>query len=218
MNQASDYFTVDVTAYFNRVSDLIQLAPNRAVTVGDIAQGSAQPDPQTGLYPVFFGGFDNQCQIYDAFGSEIGARVFPVEGLDLYANTTLYFLKQDNSQCNAGQLATIVADHRTSTNKVNAGVQLRTHYHLDGSIDFHYVSPETWAEQVANTTAQSVQYEQFHLGAYSLLNARLGFHFLAHDKAEVSVVGFNLLGTEHREHPFGQVVGRRVMGYLSYRF
>ena len=31
-------------------------------------------------------------------------------------------------------------------------------------------------------------------------------------------MAFNLLGSEHREHPFGQVIGRRVMGYFTYRF
>ncbi len=218
LNQQSDYFTVDVAAYFNRASHLIELAPNRAATVGDIGQGLTQPDPQTGLYPVFFGGFDNQCQIYNVFGSEVGARVYPVEGLDLYANYTLYLLKQDNSGCAASQLATIVADSRTSANKVNAGVQLRTKIGIDGSVDFHFVSPQTWAEQVVNTQAQSIQYQQFHLDSYTLLNARLGYRFLARDKAEISAVAFNLLGVEHREHPFGQVVGRRVMGYFTYRF
>ena len=151
-------------------------------------------------------------------GSEAGARVYPVEGLDLYATYTLYVLRQDNSGCSANQLATIVSDSRTSTHKVNAGVQVRTKVGLDGSVDFHYVSPETWAEQVINTQAQSIQYQQFHLDPYWLLNARVGFRFLARDRAEVSAVAFNLLGLEHREHPFGQVVGRRVMGYFTYRF
>ena len=218
LNQESDYFTLDVAAYYNRVSNLIELAPNRAATVGDVAQGTTQPDPASGLYPVFFGGFDNQCQVYNVLGSEVGARVNPVEGLDVYANYTLHLQKQDDSGCSAGQLATIVQDSRTSAHKVNAGVQLRTKPGFDGSVDFHYVSPETWAEQVVNTTAQSIQYQQFHLDPYYLLNARVGFRFLAHDKAEVSAVAFNLLGLDHREHPFGQQVGRRVMGYFSYRF
>jgi len=38
------------------------------------------------------------------------------------------------------------------------------------------------------------------------------------NQAEASVMAFNLLGTEHREHPFGQKVGRRVMGFFTYRF
>jgi iron complex outermembrane receptor protein len=50
-----------------------------------------------------------------------------------------------------------------------------------------------------------------------LLNARIGYRFL-NDHADASIMAFNLLGQEHREHPFGQLMGRRVMGNLAYRF
>ena len=100
---------------------------------------------------------------------------------------------------------------------MNVGVQLRTKPGFDGSLDFHYVSPQTWAEQVINLAAQRIEYQQFPLEAYTLLNARLGFRFLK-DHADVSAMAFNLLGLEHREHPFGQVIGRRFMGNFAYRF
>jgi hypothetical protein len=111
-----------------------------------------------------------------------------------------------------------VNDQRTSMHKVNAGVQVRTKPGFDGSVDFHYVSSQVWAEQVTNVQAQNIQYQRFPLDPYTLLNARLGFRFLSRDRAEISVVGFNLLGIEHREHPFGQLIGRRVMAYFTYRF
>jgi hypothetical protein len=38
------------------------------------------------------------------------------------------------------------------------------------------------------------------------------------NQAEVRGVAFNLLDDEHREHPYGQIVGRRLMGFFSYRF
>jgi hypothetical protein len=31
-------------------------------------------------------------------------------------------------------------------------------------------------------------------------------------------MAFNLLGIQHREHPFGQLLDRRVMLQLGYRF
>jgi hypothetical protein len=31
-------------------------------------------------------------------------------------------------------------------------------------------------------------------------------------------VAFNLLDDKHREHPFGQIIDRRVMGFFMYRF
>jgi iron complex outermembrane receptor protein len=226
LNQESDYFVVDSAFFYNRASNLIQLAPNRPVTVGDVANGIGLYDPQTGLYPLFLGGFDNQCQIYNVYGAELGIRTFPVEGLDVYANYTLDLVNQDNGKCTTDQLATIVKDERTSAHKVNAGVQVRTKPGVDGSVDFHYVSPQTWGEQVVNIAAQRIEYEAFHLQPYTLVNARVGYRFLNRSsasqampgQADVSVMAFNLLGFEHREHPFGQLIGRRVMGMFSYRF
>jgi iron complex outermembrane receptor protein len=101
--------------------------------------------------------------------------------------------------------------------KLNTGVQVRTRPGIDGSVDFHYVSPQVWAEQVTNFVRQQVEQERFALSAYTLLNARVGYRFLG-DRAEVSLVAFNLLDVQHREHPFGQLVSRRAMAELSYRF
>jgi outer membrane receptor protein involved in Fe transport len=224
LNQDSDYFVLDTAFYFNHVRDLIELAPITPVSVSNIEQGLTNFVPGAGSYPIFLGGFDNQCQSYNVYGGEVGVRVFPVEGLDLYANSTVEKVQEDDSNCTVSQLAlftvngTPVIDQRTSLLKVNTGVQLRTKIGLDGSIDFHYVSPETWAEQVTSVQAQDIRYQAFPLAAYTLLNARLGFRFLSRDRAEISAVGFNLLGIEHREHPFGQLIGRRVMGYFTYRF
>ena len=218
LNQESDYFTLDTAFFFNRGSDLTQLEPVQPGTVTNIQSGFAAPSPATGLYPALVGGFDNQCQAYNVYGAELGARVYPTEGLDIYANYTFNDVVQDNSGCSTAQIALLANDARTSAHKVNTGVQLRTKLGLDGSIDFHYVSPQTWAEQVTEVAQQRIAYQSFQLSAYTLLNARVGFRFLKGDRAEVSVVGFNILGTEQREHPFGQLGGRRVMGMLSYKF
>jgi outer membrane receptor for ferrienterochelin and colicin len=217
LSQDNEFFVIDTALYFNRAKNLIQLAPNRPVTTGDLAAGLGQYDPSTGFYPLFLGGFNNQCQTYNVYGAEAGVRTFPLEGLDVYANYTLHVLKQDNSSCTDQEKALLVKDDRTSGHKVNVGVQLRTKPGFDGSIDFHYVSPQTWAEQVINLAAQRIEYQQFPLEAYTLLNARLGFRFLK-DHADVSAMAFNLLGLEHREHPFGQLMGRRFMGNFAYRF
>lgn len=216
LNQDAEAFVFDAAVYYNRASSLIQLAPNRPVTVGDLPAAGGQ-DPQTGLYPVGFGGWENQCQSYNVYGGEAGVRTFPVEGLDLYANYTLNTSQQDNSGCSAEELSRIVADQRTSRHKVNAGVQLRTQVGFDGSIDFHYVAPQVWAEQRTNIQQQQIEQQRFELSDYTLLNGRLGYRFLQ-NAAEVSVVGFNLVDVKHRQHPFGQLIGRRVMAMFAYRF
>ncbi len=143
LTQDSDVITVDTAFYYNRVDNLIQLAAIRPVTASDVQSGIAGLDTQTGLYPLFFGGFENQCQRFDVYGAELGARAYPVEGLDVYANYTLNLAKQDNSQCSPERLVVITDDQRTSAHKLNAGVQLRTQAGFDGEVDFHFVSDQT---------------------------------------------------------------------------
>ena len=222
LSSESDYFTLDTAFFYNHVNNLIELAPNRPITVGDLANpqvpaGATQLGPEQGFYPVFLGGWDNQCQTYNVLGAEIGVRTFPVEGLDVYANTTLMDVIQDDDGCSVAQKSLLVTDARTSAVKVNGGVQLRTKIGLDGSIDGHYVSPETWGEQVTDLAKQRIEYQSFHLASYELLNASVAYRFLR-NQAEIRAVGFNLLDDQHREHPFGQVLDRRLMGIFSYRF
>lgn len=216
LNQESDVFTFDTALYFNRVSGLIQLASNRPLTVADFPTAGVQ-DPATGLFPTGYGGWENQCQSYNVYGGEAGVRTFPTEGLDVYGNYTLNLAQQDNSGCTPEQLSRIVSDQRTSRHKINAGVQLRTKAGLDGSVDFHYVAEQVWAEQVTNFVRQEIEQQRFRLADYTLLNGRVGYRFFA-DQADIALMGFNILGLQHREHPYGQLLGRRVMLLFTYRF
>lgn len=216
LNQESDALTLDAALYFNRASSMIQLAGTRPLTVADFPTAGEQ-DLATGFFPVGFGGWENQCQAYNVYGGEAGVRTFPAEGLDVYGNYTLNLVQQDNSGCTREDLSRIAADSRTSRHKVNLGVQLRTKAGVDGSVDFHYVSEQYWAEQITNFVRQQIEQQRFRVSDYTLLNGRVGYRFLG-DKASVAIMGFNILGLEHREHPFGQLLGRRVMLLFSYRF
>jgi iron complex outermembrane receptor protein len=216
LNAESDYFTVDSAFFYNRVTNLIELTSPRALTVGDLANPMVptQPSDSTGYYPFFLNGWQNACRKYNVYGAELGVRVFPVEGLDVYANYTAMDVNQDSNGCSGPQPQ---SDTRTSASKVNTGVQLRTKAGIDGSIDFHYLSPQDWAEQVQNLQKQDIEFHSFHLDAYTLLNASLGYRFLR-NQAEIRGVVFNLLDDQHREHPYGQYIDRRVMGFFSYKF
>jgi outer membrane cobalamin receptor len=219
LNSESEYFTFDSAFFYNHANDLIEVRPNTPITVADLTNPN-QPsglNEQNGTYPLYSGGFENQCQRYNVYGAELGVRTFPVEGLDVYANYTAMKVEQDNSHCTAEQEALLANDARTSANKINAGVQLRTKLGIDGEVDVHYVSPQDWAEQITDVAKQRIDYQSFHLDAYTLLNARIGYRFLR-NRAEVSGVAFNLLDDKHREHPFGQIIDRRLMAFLSYKF
>lgn len=212
LNQQSDLFEFEITGYYNRVTDLIVLADARPVTLSNKDQGIGGLNPESGRYTEAFGGWANRCDIYHVGGGELGARVYPVEGLDVFANYALNVATQQKPDgCD------VPPDDRTSHHKVNVGVQVRTRLGIDGEITFHYQSKQEWGEQVA--TLQGIQYQSFPLPAYTLLNARLGYRFFR-DRAEVSASVWNalagLVGDPPQMHPFGNRVGRRFMGYFSF--
>jgi outer membrane receptor protein involved in Fe transport len=169
--------------------------------------------PSAGRYQVGFGGWENKCGVYNSFGSEVGARVFPVEGLDVFANYTLNLQRFERPDgCG------VVENRQTPTHKANVGVQVRSKPGVDGEVTFHYVGDQTWSEtQVPTDGSLNLFAREFDVPAYTLLNARVGYRFLR-NQAEVSATAFNLLNQEHRQHPQGQRIGQRFMGFVSYRF
>ncbi len=55
------------------------------------------------------------------------------------------------------------------------------------------------------------------IDSYTLLNLRGGYRFW-HDKAEVAVAVYNALNDRHKEHPLGDTLGSRVMGWVTLRY
>ncbi len=55
------------------------------------------------------------------------------------------------------------------------------------------------------------------VGNYTLLNLRGGYRFWK-DKAELAVSVFNALNDKHREHPQGERIKSRVLGWLTLRY
>jgi outer membrane receptor protein involved in Fe transport len=211
LNQQSDSFDFEINAYYNRVSNLIELSPVRPETLSDRAAGLGGFNPTVGEYNVAFGGWDNSPEVYNVFGGEIGGHVYPVDGLDLFANYAINYTKTQYSNTN------LPDDQRTSHHKINLGVQLRTKIGFNGEITFYYQSSEVWNEQISTLTG--IVYQQFPLPGYTLLNGRLGWRFF-HDRIELSATVFNALAgvgaPPPQMHPFGNQIGRRVMGFFSY--
>jgi iron complex outermembrane receptor protein len=162
---------------------------------------------------VGFGGWHNRCSIDHVFGGEVGGRFYGVEGLDIFANYAInYGLQELPQDCFVRE------DQKTSHHKVNVGTQLRTAFGLEGEITFHYQTKQVWGEQVA--TLDGIELRLFDLPDYHLLNGRIGYSFFDR-RATISAVVFNALAGVGRQepqmHPFGNRVGRRIMGFFSYR-
>ncbi|HJL00164.1 MAG TPA: TonB-dependent receptor [Polyangiaceae bacterium LLY-WYZ-15_(1-7)] len=216
-NDESDYFDVEVSAYYNRVTDLVILSQIRPFALSDFGaeDSPAGYDEGVASYPIGTIGFINDPSEFDVVGGEIAARIYPVTGLDIYANYALNQAFVTNSTLPNGQ--TLREDEeRTSTHKLNLGIQYRSPFGLDIALDFHWVSAQDWLEQ-AFDAEEGVRFQNFPLDAYYLLNARVGQR-LFDDQLELGLSVFNLTNNKIRQHPFGQRLEARVLGTVAYSF
>lgn len=218
MLQESDFIALELAGYYNIVFDQILLSQNQAFRLRDFgADGDPRIayDPDLAAFPLGELSFDNEDADFSQIGGEIGARIYPTDGLDLYINYAIHETSPlgETAQALAGR----ELDQRTSVHKVNAGLQYRSPFGLDLAVDFHYVSEQVWVEQVLDTERGGTAFVPFDLPAYAVMNARIGWRLLD-DQLELAVVGTNLLMDGHREHPFGQQVDRRFMAHVTVRF
>jgi iron complex outermembrane receptor protein len=217
MNQSTDYFSLEFNAYYNFVFDQITLTQNQIFRLTDYVNGNSIAGALAGYYPNYnsyiltTGLYENQPEQFQQLGGEVGARVYPIDGLDLYANYALHYTLPFG-----GTPGPYHSDQRTSAHMVNGGFQYRAPFGLDISADFSWVSDQVWFEQLLDPQ-QGIVFGRFPLRAYAILNARIGWRFL-NDQLELAAVGTNLIDDGHREHPYGQPIDRRFMGVVTVRF
>lgn len=213
MLQESDRFSLEVNGYYNLVFDQILLSENQVFRLADQQTNPrAGYQPELGAVPLGQLVFANESQTFRQLGGELVLRVYPVDGVDLYANYAIHETTPQTDQPFGGR----ELDQRTSTHKVNVGAQYRSTFGLDLSADFSWVSSQRWVEQVLDTESGGTAFVPFDLPAYAVLNARVGYRLLD-DNLELAVVGTNLVDDGHREHPFGQPTELRVMGWVTAR-
>lgn len=216
MNQMTDFFALELNGYYNVVLDQILLTRNSPYRLFDYVDPAgnqrARYYEQYQAFALSELSFANEAEQFQQIGGEIGLRVFPVQGLDLYANYAIH-----ETSHFAGPRGNLTDDARTSAHMVNAGIQFRSPFGLDLSLDFSWQSDQWWVEQVLDTERGGVVFRRFHLPSYATLNARVGWRFFG-DQLELAAVGTNLIADGHREHPFGQPVDRRFMGFVTVRF
>ena len=206
-------FQPDLVVYAERVQNLItdgalRLPANPGQTV----------DPATGQYVIGFTGFENEPGSYFGLGAEVGGKWSPADGVDLGINYSYekMFACRANGQSGctddisaANQVSATLGN--TAEHKLNATALWRTHANIDLALDAHYVSGVAWFEKSFDVNREGgVVFTPYALPAYTMLNGRVGYRFLD-DKLETSVAFYNLLGDQHREHPFGNEIGRRIL-------
>ncbi len=207
-------FQPDIVAYAERVGNL--------VTDGALRQ-PANPgqavDPITHQYIIGYTGFENERGHFFGLGAELGGKWSPSDGVDLIGNYSYENMfactpnASGGSTCSGAVAANPVsaAYSNTAQHKLNFTALWRTKSNLDLGVDIHYVSSLTWVETSFDITRQGgVLFTPFLLPAYALINGRIGYRWIK-DKLETGVAVYNLLGDNHREHPFGNEIGRRVL-------
>lgn len=214
-NQQSDYFALDASVYYNNIRRIIGLSDQTAFfTVGDYANPTladlATFNRDTNTFGAGAALIVNEPGTYHVVGSELGLRVFPTDGLDLYANYSLNLTYLNGSGGNDGR------DNRTPTHQLNAGIQYRASFGLRASMDVHYFASATWPEIVVTT--EGIQRQGLPVSGYHLINARLGYKIPTERDFEVGVVVYDLTAQHNRQHPFGQQLQTRVLGTVSATF
>lgn len=192
----------DFAAYWNIVSDLIVLS---AVTPVPAANAL---DPVTGSYLLGRSLFSNDGQTYTARGVEVGLTYNVLNGLDLRASGALQQVVPNTAVAVCGPCS------QAPNFKMNAGFVYRSPVKLDLSADVSFVTGTTWVEREpsASDPTQIVNLQN-PLAAYTVINARVGYRFLD-DRVSVAIVG-SQLGPDHQEHPFGNLVSRRLFAQLT---
>lgn len=185
--------------FFNHLSDLIN---NRGTTPG-------------------FAGAVNDPGQADIYGGEAGIEFLATSWLSGFANYTYEQI---------GQSFTDTARRGAPRSKVNAGVRGEWDNGLNGEVAYHYVGGATYPIAGSFTAFSpffppGVTVPDTRVGSYNLLNIRVAYKFW-HEKAEagylrdaeVAISAFNALNDKHNEHPLGDTIGSRVMGWITVRY
>ncbi len=185
-----------VNGFFNHVSDLITFRSPLDAPLGTVR-------------PINGG-------VADIYGGEVGAEFLLTTWLSGFANYAYQEI---------GQSFTGFSRRGFPQHKINVG--LRTKWNsFTGEILYHYVGNATYPLADAFTNLAfafpaGTVLPQEQVPNYNLLNLRFGYLIWRQPtkdcirEAELALSVFNALNDEHREHPLGDLLGTRVMGWLT---
>ncbi|MBH0203142.1 MAG: TonB-dependent receptor, partial [Nitrospira sp.] len=109
--------------------------------------------------------------------------------------------------------------------KVNAGLRMNWSP-FTGEILYHHIGAASYPlselfTNLAPVFPPGTVLPQEQISSYNLMNLRLGYTLWRQQtadyvrEAELAVSVFNALNDIHREHPLGDLLGTRVMGWLT---
>lgn len=185
-----------VNGFFNHISDLITFR--------------SPPDNPLGTVRPINGG------VADIYGGEVGVEFLVTSWLSGFAN----YAYQEIGQSFSGLSRRSFAHH-----KINTG--LRANWNsFTGEILYHHVGAASYPladafDNFARLFPSGTVLPQEAIPSYNLLNLRLGYLIWREQtgdhvrEAELAVSVFNALNDTHREHPLGDLLGTRVMGWLT---
>jgi iron complex outermembrane receptor protein len=166
--------------------------------------GAVVTSPTSGTWLNSSGGADIE-------GAEIGIEVIATSWLRGFAN---YSYQHTN------QSITGIQRRGGPSSSASGGIRTEWDQGLNGQIAVHYVGAGVYPirpdfSQLANLglIPQSAVPDP-NVGSYTLMNVRAGYRFWQ-NKAEFAVSAFNALNDQHREHPLGDVLSSRVMGWFT---
>ena len=154
----------------------------------------------------------------DIYGNEAGGEFLVTRWLSGFAN----YSYQEIGQTFVG------TDRRGAPHhKFNAGLRGEWDNGLSGEVAYHYYGAATYPISQAFFAFEpfGVVPPNQQVGSYNLLNVRVGYRFWQQRaaagymrEAEVAFSVFNALNDRHKEHPLGDAIGSRALGWLTLRF
>ena len=185
--------------FFNHISNLIN---NRVISPG-------------------ISSFVNDPGQADIYGGEAGVEFLATRWLTGFANYSYQEIGQSFSN---------TARRGAPRFKWNVGLRGEWDNGLSGEATLFHVGAATYPISQAFTAfapffPPGVTAPSTYVGSYNLLNLRGAYKFWQQKAeagymrdAEVAISAFNALNDEHKEHPLGNTIGSRVMGWLTVRY
>jgi iron complex outermembrane recepter protein len=150
--------------------------------------------------------------VADIQGAEAGLEFLPASWLKGYANYSYQSISQS---------LTGAARRGGPRSTVNGGLRANWDSGVNADVALHYVGGASYPIRTDGYTplttlgllpVSAIPSER--VKSYTLLNLRGGYRFW-NQRAEVAISAYNALNDRHREHPLGDTIGSRVMGWLT---